>query len=321
MTDYRQKQYRHKRGVALITAMLITALTGSLAAGLAWNNALDVRRTMTLLFHEQANQVALGAESWIRNILRDDAIDSQTDHLGELWASDLPGLPVDNDSVQGAVAGKVEDLNGRFNVNNLLDENGEVDQEYLEQLQRMLVILEIDPKFAGLAADWIDADDTPGFPDGAEDSIYTGLTPPYRAPNRPISNVTELAALEGMDKQTLDRLLPHITALPYRGSGTLLNVNTATPVVLQSLSVNVDAAMVEDWLSSREEAGFDDFAQIFDSLGIEPKIRANLSESSEYFQLKAVVQIDTVRLNYFSVIHRQPNGGPVTTILRSLGSI
>ena len=48
------------RGVALITAMLITALTGSLAAGLAWDNALDVRRTMVLLFHEQGMQVALG---------------------------------------------------------------------------------------------------------------------------------------------------------------------------------------------------------------------------------------------------------------------
>ena len=38
------KVRQHKRGVALITAMLITALTGSLAAGLAWNSALDVRR-------------------------------------------------------------------------------------------------------------------------------------------------------------------------------------------------------------------------------------------------------------------------------------
>ena len=108
------------RGVALLTAMLITALTGSLAAGLAWDNALDVRRTTVLLFHEQGMQVALGAESWIRNILRDDGIDSQTDHLGELWASELPGLPVDNGSVQGAVTGNIVDLQGRFKVNNLI---------------------------------------------------------------------------------------------------------------------------------------------------------------------------------------------------------
>lgn len=44
-------------GVALITAMLITALAGSVAAGLSWNNALDVRRTMVMLFRDQAIQV------------------------------------------------------------------------------------------------------------------------------------------------------------------------------------------------------------------------------------------------------------------------
>jgi general secretion pathway protein K len=309
---------RHARGVALITAMLITALTGSLAANLSWNNALDVRRTMVLLFHEQGMQVALGAESWIRNILRDDGIESQTDHLGELWASELPGLPVDNDSVQGAVTGQITDLQGRFNVNNLIDSNGEVNKDVLEQFQRMLVILEIDPRFAGLTADWIDADQEAGFPDGAEDSIYTGLTPPYRSLNRTLTNVTELAALEGMDQASFNALLPHVTALP---PGTSINVNTATPVVLQSLDANLDANTVDDLLSQREGTGFTDFTQTFATLVTNPVIFGQLTESSSFFQLKAVVQIDTVRVTYYSVLSRSPSGGPVTTILRSLGTI
>jgi len=37
---------RNNRGVALITALLITALAGTVAAGLAWDSALDMRRTM-----------------------------------------------------------------------------------------------------------------------------------------------------------------------------------------------------------------------------------------------------------------------------------
>ncbi len=309
---------RRSRGVALITAMLITAITGSLAAALAWDSALDVRRTMVLLFHEQGMQVAMGAETWIRNILRDDGIDSETDHLGELWASELPGLPVDNNSVQGAVAGKIEDLNGRLNVNNLVDDNGDIDQTVLEQFQRLLVILDLDPRFAGLAYDWIDADDNASFPDGAEDSIYTGLTPPYRTYNRSLVNVTELAALEGMDKASFDILLPHITALPR---GTTINVNTATPAVLQSLDANLDATTVESLLSLREEGGFpDDFAQTFSTL-VQPEMLAKLGDTSNFFQLKAVVQIDTVRVTYYSVMLRSPNGGPVTTILRSLGTI
>ena len=240
---------RRARGVALITAILITAITGSLAAGLAWDNALDVRRTMVLLFHEQGTQVALGAESWIRNILRDDGIDSQTDHLGELWASELPGLPVDNDSVQGVVIGKIDDLQGRFNVNNLIGSDGKVDQDILEQFQRLLVILDIDPRIAGITADWIDEDQEVGFPDGAEDSTYTSLTPSYRAFNRPLVNVTELLSLDGMDKASFDILLPHVTALPGR---TLINVNTATPAVLQSLDENLDASAIEGLLSLRD---------------------------------------------------------------------
>ena len=307
---------RHKRGVALITAMLITALTASLAAGLAWNSALDVRRTMVLLFHEQGIQVALGAESWMRNILRDDLAESQTDHLGELWASDLPGLPIESDTVQGAVAGKIEDLQGRFNVNNLIDQNDEIDQAVFDQFQRLLRVLELDSRIAGITADWIDANQEAGFPDGAEDAIYTGFTPPYRTYNLPLSNVSELAALEGMDKASYDRLRPHVTALPGR---TSINVNTATAEVLRSLDDSLDEAAVERLMSLREEGGIPNIADTFSTL-VSPEMFSLLTESSGFFRLKAVVQIDTVRVTYFSILQRSPNG-TVTTILRSLGTI
>lgn len=310
------KARQHKRGVALITAMLITALTGSLAAGLAWNSALDVRRTMVLLFHEQGVQVALGAESWMRNILRDDLADGETDHLGELWASDLPGLPVESDTIQGVVTGKIEDLQGLFNVNNLIDENGEIDETVFAQFQRLLQVLDVDPRFAGLAADWIDGNQEAGFPDGAEDSIYTGFTPSYRTYNRPLSNISELAALEGMDKASYQRLLPHVTALPGR---TAINVNTATAEVLMSLDDNLDASAVEGLLSLREDGGFPNIVDTFSVL-VTPEVFAWLTESSEFFRLKAVVQIDTVRVTYFSILQRGPSG-TVTTILRSLGTI
>lgn len=307
---------KQMRGVALITAMLITALTGTLAAGLAWNSVLDVRRTMVLLFHEQGVQVALGAESWMRNILRDDLAEGTTDHLGELWASDLPGLPVDSDTVQGVVAGKIEDLQGRLNVNNLIDRNGEIEQTVLLQFQRLLRVLDLDPRFAGLTADWIDANQEAAFPDGAEDAIYTGFTPPYRTYDKPLSNISELAALEGMDKASYDRLRPHVTALPGR---TLINVNTATPEVLQSLGENLDASTIESLISLREESGFTNIVDTFSTL-VDPEVLDLLTESSSFFRLKAVVQIDTVRITYFSVLQRSPNGA-VTVILRSLGTI
>lgn len=300
------------RGVALITAILITALAGTVAAGLAWDSALDMRRTTVLLYRDQAYQVALGAESWLLSILRQDLEDTETDHLGEIWASDLPGLPIDG----GEVFGSVEDLQGRFNINNLIGQDGEIDEPSLQQFRRLLLALGIDPRFAGIAADWIDANQDAEFPDGAEDSIYTGLIPPYRTANQILSNASELAALEGIDKATFDTLLPHIAALPGR---TAVNVNTATAAVLQSLDEEMSVADVERLLAERAESGFTDIESTFSSV-VKPEVLNQLEETTNYFQLKVVVRIDTVRITYFSLLERGPRGD-VTPILRSLGTI
>lgn len=302
---------RRSRGVALITAMLITALAGLVAANLAWDNALDVRRTMVLLARDQAVQVALGAESWVGNILNQDAEDSDTDHLGEIWASELPGLPIDG----GEVFGEIVDLQGRFNINNLVDDGGTVNEQALEQFRRLLAALELDPRFAGMALDWIDPDLEPSFPDGAEDPIYTAITPPYRTPNQLLTSASELAALEGMNKETLDVLLPHVTALPGQ---TNINVNTATPAVLQSLGPNISGGDVERLLDERESVGFADVQQTFTSLAA-PELLPEIVDSTRYFQLKVVVRIDTVRITLYSVLQRSPQGG-VAVIARSFGS-
>ena len=303
----------HTRGVALITALLIMALIASMTYTLKWNNALDLRRTVVMLNRDQAVQVAIGAESWIQTILRQDLEDSDTDHLGEIWASELPGLPIDG----GEVFGAIEDLQGRFNVNNLIGDDGDVDEEALQQFQRLLLALGLDPRFAGITGDWIDANQDTQFPDGAEDSIYTGITPPYRAANQLLSSTSELAAIEGMDKTTLDILLPHIVALPGH---TEINVNTATAAVLQSLDERITVADAERLIAERAESGFGEMGRSFAGLMDQDDISRRLAETSEFFQLKVIVRVDTVRITYYSILERSPRGD-VTPILRSLGTM
>lgn len=299
------------RGVALITAMLITALASLVAANLAWDNALDVRRTMVLLNSEQAMQVALGAESWVVSILHQDLQDSETDHLGEIWAFDIPGFPIEG----GDVTGVIQDLQGRFNVNNLIDDNGQVEENSLERFRRMLDALGLDPRFAGVAGDWIDGNVDASFPDGAEDAIYTGILPPYRSANQSLTTASEFAALEGMDRESFNILRPHITALPGR---TNVNVNTATAAVLQSLDENMSTDDVAGLITERESAGFGDIQTAFQSL-VTPDVLNTLEEKTSYFQLKVVVRIDTVRVTMYSVLQRGPQG-TVTPILRSFGT-
>lgn len=305
------RRARRHRGVALITAMLISALAAMVATDMAWDNSLDVRRTMVLLHRDQAIQIALGAESWVINILHQDLEDSQTDHLGEIWAQELPGLPIDG----GEVFGRVTDLQGRFNINNLIDDRGQVVPESVDQFRRLLAALELDPRFAGIAADWLDADQQPQFPDGAEDPIYTAILPPYRTANRMLTSASELAALDGMSKAMLDLLAPHITALPGR---TTINANTATPAVLQSLDENLSAGDVEGLLAEREDGGFPDVQASFSTV-VRPDVVNSLDDSTSFFQLQVVVRIDTVRVTLYSVLQRSPQGS-VTPILRSFGT-
>jgi general secretion pathway protein K len=306
---------RRQRGVALITAILIMALITTLTFSLEWDNSLDLRRTYVSMYREEAIQAALGAESWVLGIMRQDMEDSDTDHFGEIWASELPVLPLgaEGDSIQGEIYGQIQDLQGRFNINNLIDQQGEVDEASLEQFQRLLAALGIDVRFAGMAVDWIDEDREASFPDGAEDSIYTGFVPPYRTANQILSSTSELAALDGMDKATFDTLLPHIVALPGR---TAINVNTATGPVLQSLDEEISVADVEGLLAEREESGFADIDNAFAQW---PELTGRITDTSDFFQLKVIVRVDTVRITQFSLLERGPRGD-VTPILRSLGT-
>jgi len=311
MSCLHEPRNRRDRGVALITAMLITALASIVAVNLAWDNALDLRRTMVILNRDQAVQVALGAESLVIGLLHQDLEDTETDHLAEFWAGDLPVFPIEG----GEVFGNIQDLQGRFNINNLVSQNGEVDEASLEQFRRMLTSLGIDPRFAGITADWLDTNVDAGFPDGAEDPIYTGMLPPYRSANQTLTSISELAAIEGMDKDTFAALKPHIVALPGR---TRINVNTATAAVLQSLGENISPSDVEGLIEEREAAGFNDVESAFASL-VSPEELNQLDQTTEYFQLKVVVRIDTVLITMYSVLQRGPRGD-VTPIIRSFGT-
>ena len=77
-------------------------------------------------------------------------------------------------------------------------------------------------------------------------------------------------------------------------------------------------ADVERLLGEREESGFVDVAGTFSSL-VTPDVLNQLEETTNFFRLKVIVRIDTVRITYYSILERGPRGN-VTPILRSLGT-
>ena len=132
-----------QRGVAVITAMLVVAIATMLAVNLMWDATLDQRRTLAALSADQGLMFLQGAEAWAGDILRQDLVDSpEADHLGEEWAVELPPLPVEG----GVITGRLEDLQGRFNLNNLVDNTGREDALAVAQFERLLALVGLDPQ-------------------------------------------------------------------------------------------------------------------------------------------------------------------------------
>jgi general secretion pathway protein K len=238
-----------QRGVALVTALLIVSLATVAAAAMATRLQVDMRRTANLLHGEQAYAYAIAAESWAIVELRRDAGESEHDALGEDWATALPPIAVEG----GFVNGHIYDLQGRFNVNTLVTQDGKPADRQLAYYQRLLTVLGLEPELAPALLDWIDADINATFPDGAEDDVYLLAQPPYRAANRPLTSISELRLVQGYTPEVMAVLSPHVTALPGQ---TAINVNTATAAVLQALHEQLTESDVEALLTDRGEDGY-----------------------------------------------------------------
>lgn len=249
MTALSLQRCQQQRGVALVTALLVVSLATVAAVAMATRLQVDVRRTGNLLHGEQAYAYALAAESWAEVILRRDADDSKIDTLAEDWATALPPIAVEG----GFVSGRIEDLQGRFNVNNLVGPDGKPSQPDLEYFKRLLGLLGIEAGLATALLDWIDADINATFPDGAEDDIYLLENPPYRAANRPLVSISELRLVKGYSPEIITLLEPYITALPQP---TALNVNTASALVLQALHADLGGTDAEQMIEARGDDGF-----------------------------------------------------------------
>lgn len=301
-----------QKGVALITVLLVVALATALAVTMMTQQQLDIRRTTHLLHGEQAYLYALGAENWAKQILWRD--EKNVDHLKELWANQLPPLPI----LGGHLQGRIEDLQSRFNLNNLVSLAGEQDQDQVLKaralFERLLAILELPPSIAQRVMDWIDPDILPQVPEGAEDNVYLTKTPAYRTSNTLLSSPSELFLL--IDKESYQKLLPYVCTVPTR---TPVNVNTASTIMLRALIDGLSSQEVEVLISDRDQKPFNtvqDFLVHSALAGRKVEVD-NLSVSSEYFGFSVQVTIDKTKIYLDSLLHRLPQ--QIEVVMRSQG--
>lgn len=302
-----------EKGVALITVMLILALATILAVSMSSRQQLDIHRSANVFNFEQAYQYVLGAESWGKQILIRDSQDNKTDSYKDDWAMVLPALPIEG----GKMTGKIEDLQARFNINNLVLD-GKPQKLYVERFKRLLRNLELNEDLSSVIIDWLDSNEEIGF-SGAEDNEYLNLSPAYRAANQPMQDVSELLLVKGIDFETYEKLRPYVCVLE---SDTEININTASAEILSSIVKDLTIEEAKSLIEDRDKEAYKDVAGFLEHpLLKQKKVKKDgLSVSSQYFQLNSTAQIERINVEYTTILHRESEGR-VVILKRNRGVI
>jgi general secretion pathway protein K len=316
-TALRSDDARRQRGIALITAMVLVAIAAVLATAIGFASAMSARRATTVFGADQSLLAGEGAEAMAAYVLKQSTTGAASMSLDQPWAQ--PYGPFELGEGVTLEFAQIEDQQGKFNINNLAS-GGASDPASIQQLQQLLTVLGLETKWAGILADWIDADNQPNSPDGAEDSVYLGQTPPYRAANMPVTSISELLALPGFGRDRYNRLAPYIAALP---PGNSINICTASGVLLDALSgkseYSTDASILA---TGRKNNGcFPSMAVFTASLAgqAQAQLAGRIGTTSSYFRLRAVITIGTARFTLYSLLYRDLSG-QIRPILRTFGT-
>lgn len=295
-----------QQGVAIITALLIVTIAATVSMTISTRLQLDVRRTGNMIAQDQADFYLFAAEEWSQRILRQDKKDSTVDGLTEVWATELPPLPVPGGSIQGTLT----DLHSCININSLMEGNA-VNASTQTRLNQLFNNLGITGNFTQAISDWIDTDLETSNPNGAEDGYYLNLEQPYRTANTPLQSLSEIRLIKGFeDSEIYNTVKDHLCAFIANSNDVTINVNTASIEVLKSLSSGMTEQLATDIIERRDEELFDNIKEFtsFAKLGTIIKDTTKLSTSSDYFLLRTQAIIGQANKVMYSIIYRDNDG-------------
>ena len=333
-------------GIAVITVLSIIALMITLLGLMVEEQYLLVRRIGNQNVSEQSLQYAAGVDAWAARVLFDDP-DRAIDYWGEDWAlfGDPPKLKTEDGGdefsldlssqqdreelpkIDFGISGleyNIEDVSGRFNLNNLANAEPLIlagQQQIFMNLLDLLEIGEFESRqelYFNLH-DWLDSNE--GSKGGGKESQdYRSKSTPYFAADQKLTSLGELRFVEGFTEKIITTLAPYVTVLPIENAR--ININTTSPEVLSSLSSSkvIDITSVDSFLSLRLDKAFLGYqpAEIETAktaiIGTSPNpqgsgiIENMMQTSSQYFQISVRVSLGDYVYCTQSIVRRDnPN--------------
>ena len=289
------------RGVAIITALLLTALAITIVASLFWQQQIQIRAVENQRLQMQKQCILRGAVDWARLIVREDGKYSTIDDLTEPWAVPLADTSLDQyvqkeddhaTAHEAILSGAIQDAQSRLNLTGLAT-TGKINEQQVLLFERLLSSLHIDTRLARLAATQI----------ASTQPNESGITSRVRYVG--FQYVQDLFIVAGFTPEVIKSLENYVVFLPR---ATAINANTAPQVVLTAALAPLSLADTQALIVKRTQSPFRNINELI----------AQLSGS----QIKIHPQAITLSTNYFLVngrISLRQNGLQIQALVERSG--
>jgi general secretion pathway protein K len=281
MSQKKSYVVRHSiRGVAIITALLLTALAITIVASLFWQQQIQIRAVENQRLQMQKQWILRGAVDWATLILREDGKYSAIDDLTEPWAVPLADTSLDQYvqkeeehalAQEAILSGAIQDAQSRLNLTGLATA-GKINEQQVLIFERLLSVLNIDTTLARLAANQI-ASTQPNDSGATSRVRYLGF-----------QQVQDLFTVASFTPAIVKRLEDYVIFLPR---ATAINANTAPQAVLSAALAPLSLADTQALIAKRTQSSFHNLNQLI----------AQLSGSQTTINPQAI----TLSTNYFLV--------------------
>ncbi len=306
---------KNERGIALLVVLMGIALMTLIVVDFSTAAALSYLSAANQANELRAYYLARSAISVGLGLLAEDARTdsmSQTpfDSLSDVWAIPFPPMPVGG----GEVSLSITDEARKLNINDLVNpQNGQVDQDFVAELQRLFMIVGVSPEIIPAIIDWIEPGNI-ASPGGAKMDFYMGLQPPYAPRGGPMPTIGDLKLIKGVDETTFNILSQYLTVFPEPA----VNANTAPPEVLACLLPEMmqDPQYVKEIIAARTIRPFTnttDIGNLPDLGAIAQELTQVVTTSSTYFTITGMGTFAGSRKLVYSTFRRQ-GVGPETLV-------
>lgn len=309
-----------QRGVAVVTALLLTTLAVTLVASVFWQQQVQARSLENQRLQSQTQWVLRAALDWTRIILREDARTTKVDQLGEPWAVPMAETPLDeyleNDGIEGEAAkatlsGRIIDAQSRYNLGNLA-QGGTPNPQEIAVYRRLLQLLKLDPNLALSTAMAVAA--TQMQPVAGTSPAPSGNGGDGKAAQpAQLTHIEDLASIPGYSEATLQKLSNYIVILPIP---TAVNVNTAGALVLAA-KMNLPPEAASALVANRDRSYFIDIADFQNRAQSKtPLGDADFAVKTNFFLVYSKVRLERSNVDMQALIYRKDTGNTTIVWLR-----